>query len=115
MEKHIVGKKFKLSCIVYPQDENEREEGKHFEVMSQIVDDNQEQGLPDLARNLEFEPGTLSIFQGNQCLHRVTKCKGPTDRLVAVLCFSTRQGVRNSPKVQEMFWGRTSSEATCDL
>ena len=76
--------------------------------MSQIVFDDREQDLPPLARDLEFEPGTLSIFQGNQCLHRVTKCSGPIDRLVAVLCFHTRQGVRNSANVQKMFWGRSS-------
>jgi len=92
--------------------EDEEVHCHHFETMSKIVRDGrrEEQDLPDLARNLEFEPGTLSIFQGSQCLHRVTQCYGPIDRLVAVLCFSTRKGYKNSPKVQEMFWGRTSEE-----
>ena len=30
------------------------------------------------------------------------------DRLVAVLCFAGEPGVRNSPSVQQMFWGRTA-------
>jgi len=88
--------------------ESEANTRQHFDMMSQVVSEGDEQRPPPLARNLDFEPGTLSIFQGNQCLHRVTKCTGSKDRLVAVLCFSTRQGVRNSAKVQEMFWGRTS-------
>ena len=67
----------------------------------------EDQEPPPLVRNLEFEPGTLSIFHGNQCLHRVTKCSGDIDRLVAILCFSPKEGTRNSAKVQEMFWGRT--------
>ncbi len=62
----------------------------------------------ELIRKLEFEPGTLSIFQGNECLHRVTKCEGKLDRLVAVLCYATRSGVKNSKLVQEMFWGRSA-------
>lgn len=62
---------------------------------------------PEMAKTLEFEPGTLSIFQGSQCLHRVTKCNGDKNRLVAVLCFSTRPHQKNSPQVQEMFWGRS--------
>jgi hypothetical protein len=74
--------------------------------------------------SLRFEPGTLSIFSGSRCLHvvptahysaqctvhwvmytavtvcmQVTKVEGDRDRLVAVFCFSTRPGVRNSAKV----------------
>ena len=53
-------------------------------------------------------PGTLSIFAGNECLHRVTECKGERNRLVAVLCYGTRPGMKNSKEVQKMFWGRSA-------
>ena len=45
--------------------EDEEVHRHHFETMSKIVREGrrEEQDLPDLARNLEFEPGTLSIFQ----------------------------------------------------
>eukprot|EP00965_Chrysotila_dentata_P237726 6202083-Pleurochrysis_carterae.AAC.1 len=55
-----------------------------------------------------FTPGSLQIFHGKYSLHRVTRVLGNRDRLVAVLCFASEPGVRNSPEVQQMFWGRTA-------
>jgi len=77
---------------------------KHYEQMTKLVDGSTDQ----LVQRLEFEPGTLSIFQGNECLHRVAKCEGDKNRLVAVLCYAARPGVKNSKEVQEMFWGRSA-------
>jgi len=85
-------------------------ENWHYEMMENLVGPDGSSGgdePPKMAKTLVFEPGTLSIFQGSQCLHRVTKSTGEKDRLVAVLCFSTRPGQKNSPQVQEMFWGRS--------
>lgn len=56
---------------------------------------------------LPFEPGTLSLFHGSRSLHRVTSCHGDRDRLVAVLCFSSRPDTVNSEAVRKLFWGRT--------
>ena len=58
-----------------------------------------------------FEPGTLRIFNGSQCLHQVSKVEGEKDRLVVVFCYSNVPGVRNSPQVQELFWGRSATPA----
>ena len=66
--------------------------------MSQIVEGQNNK----LVNRLKFEPGTLSIFQGNECLHKVTECKGDRNRLVAVLCYGTRPGMKNSKEVQKM-------------
>ena len=79
-----------------------REDQELYNVMENIVD-----GTNDIAETLKFEPGTLSIFCGSRCLHEVTKVEGDKDRLVAVFCFATRPGVRNSAQVQQLFWGRT--------
>ena len=38
----------------------------HYEEMTKIVDGD----ANNLIRKLNFEPGTLNIFQGNECLHR---------------------------------------------
>ena len=62
-----------------------------------------------------FPAATLSIFSGSRCLHEVTKVDGERDRFqqswktlqsshlifrfVAVFCFSTKAGVKNSAKV----------------
>ena len=61
-----------------------------------------------LITKLSFEPGQLNLFQGRQCLHRVTPCQGTKDRMVAVLNYSPFPGMRKSKEVQEMFWGRSS-------
>lgn len=55
-----------------------------------------------------FAPGTLQVFAGRYSLHAVTPTAGARERLVAVLCYAGEPGVRNSPAVQEMFWGRTA-------
>jgi len=87
-------------------DEDKTAEYKHFNQMDKIVSGKSE----DLTKRLEFEPGTLSIFQGSECLHRVTKISGNRNRLVAVLCYATVPGRKNSKKVQKMFWGREEEE-----
>ena len=58
--------------------------------------------------DLQFDPGTLSIFRGSRSLHRVTQCGGPKARLVAVFCFAAEPDFKNSKEVQELFWGRSS-------
>ena len=78
------------------------EDDDFYDVLDRIVD-----GSDDIAETLSFEPGTLSIFCGSRCLHEVTRSEGSRDRLVAVFCFATRPGVRNSAHVQKLFWGRT--------
>jgi len=80
------------------------EDEELYEIVQKVVD-----GTEDMAEILKFEPGTLSIFCGSRCLHEVTTSYGIKDRLVAVFCFSTCSGVRNSEHVQKMFWGRTST------
>ena len=65
---------------------------------------------PIPVRTAPFAPGTLQIFAGRYSLHAVKLMHGPRERLVAVLCFATAPGVRNSLAVQEMFWGRRIPE-----
>lgn len=58
---------------------------------------------------LDFVPGTLSIFAGSKSLHRVTQVEGKVSRLVAVFTFASQPGFQNTPAIQTMFWGRSSS------
>lgn len=78
------------------------------ELLPNTSSDNTNIEAPKL-HTLDFRAGTLSIFSGSQSLHRVTRVQGACSRLVAVLTFATRPGFRNSAKVQELFWGRSSS------
>ena len=57
---------------------------------------------------LEFEPGTLMLFEGRNSLHRVTPIGGPVPRHVALLGFDTRPGVRSSELLQLIRYGRTA-------
>jgi len=76
----------------------------HFSLMESLVEGKNE----FLLKKLEFEPGTLSLFRGNKCLHRVSECHGVKDRLVAVFCYFTKPNMKNSALVQKLFWGRSS-------
>lgn len=76
--------------------------GEDFVAVRQVLD-----GDESKMRRLPFEPGTLSIFHGRRALHRVTRCSGKRDRLVAILCFASEPGAVNSDAVRKLFWGRT--------
>eukprot|EP00039_Didymoeca_costata_P008458 m.112548 g.112548 ORF g.112548 m.112548 type:complete len:193 (-) comp14092_c0_seq5:68-646(-) len=61
---------------------------------------------PPGTQTLPFDVGTLSVFAGRETLHRVKKVVGTRRRLVAVMCFSDKPGVRNSEETRLRFWGR---------
>jgi len=98
LQKPEAGGEFRLTKKIR---ERGAEDDFLYETIEAVVE-----GTDDIVANLQFEPGTLSIFSGSACLHEVTKVQGERDRLTAVFCFTTQPGVKNSPKVQEMFWGR---------
>ena len=56
---------------------------------------------------LPFTAGTLLIFGGRQTLHRVARVSGARPRLVPVLTYAERPGLKNSESVRKLFWGRT--------
>jgi hypothetical protein len=59
-------------------------------------------------RKLEATPGTLVMFEGHEALHRVSAVVGDVTRYVAVLCYKSEPGIRNSAEVQQLFYGRTA-------
>ena len=68
-------------------------------------------GDRDHVRELPFTPGALLIFGGGQTLHRVTRVGGARPRLVPVLAYAERPGLKNSDAVRKLFWGRTGTES----
>jgi hypothetical protein len=56
---------------------------------------------------LAMTPGTLLVFAGRHSLHRVSPIEGPRQRLVALLGYDTRAGVRSTPQLQMSRYGRT--------
>lgn len=76
--------------------------GEDFDAVRQVLD-----GDESKVHRLPFEPGTLSIFHGRRALHRVMRCSGRRDRLVAIFCFASEPDAVNSDAVRKLFWGRT--------
>ena len=55
-----------------------------------------------------LKAGTLNVFKGKNTLHKVTKCKGPQDRFIAVFSYYERPGVRFTKEEQIGFYGRAA-------
>ncbi len=53
-----------------------------------------------------LKAGTLNVFKGKNTLHKVTKCRGPQDRFIAVFSYYERPGVRFTRDEQIGFYGR---------
>ena len=62
---------------------------------------------PDL-KTLTLAAGTLNVFKGKNTLHRVTPCKGPRERYIAVFSYYERPGVMFSKEEQIGFYGRAA-------
>lgn len=66
------------------------------------------EGRDTSVKSLNLTAGTLNVFKGKNTLHRVTPCKGPKDRYIAVFSYYERPGVRFSKEEQIGFYGRTA-------
>jgi hypothetical protein len=66
------------------------------------------EGKDDDVKTLKLSAGTLNVFKGKNTLHRVTPCKGPRERYVAVLCYYEKPGVMFSKEEQIGFYGRAA-------
>lgn len=64
-------------------------------------------GHSDLGQHVPMEPGTLVFFEGRNSLHRVTTIEGLVPRLVALLGYDTKPGVKSSEHLQYLRYGRT--------
>lgn len=60
---------------------------------------------------LHFDPSTLVIFRGRDCLHRVTPVVGAKTRILAVLAYNDKPGVCLSEEARMTFFGRTGDNA----
>lgn len=83
-----------------------RGRGDEKSIVSAVLD-----GDRGRVRELPFTAGALLIFGGRQTLHRVTRVNGARPRLVPVLAYAERPGLKNSETVRKLFWGRTGTEA----
>ena len=58
-------------------------------------------------KTLKLSAGTLNVFKGKNTLHRVTPCRGPDERYIAVFSYYEMPGVMFSKEEQAGFYGRT--------
>lgn len=65
------------------------------------------QGDLRTVKKLPMKAGTLVFFEGRHALHRVTTIKGKTARLVALLGYDTKPGVKSSEHLHYIRYGRT--------
>ncbi len=66
-------------------------------------------GEDDAVRTLPLEPGTLNVFKGKNTAHRVTPVVGDRERIIAVLSYYERPGVRFSEAERLGFYGRAEA------
>lgn len=66
------------------------------------------EGKDNEVKTLKLTAGTLNVFKGKNTLHKVTPCKGPKDRYIAVFSYYDRPGVRFSKEEQVGFYGRAA-------
>lgn len=93
------------------------EEGGDFQYRSNLRTDTDPNydGVARLLRGedndvqtLTLKPGTLNVFMGKNTIHRVTPCKGPKERLIAVFSYYERPGVMFTKEEQVGFYGRAA-------
>lgn len=58
-------------------------------------------------RKIKLNPGALNVFRGVDTLHRVSRVKGQTERMVAIFAYFDRPGVTMTAKEQTGFYGRS--------
>lgn len=73
----------------------------HYEAVKKVV-----QGESKDISRLATPPGSLIFFEGRHTLHRVTEIAGDQIRLVALLGYADRPGVKSDPYLRRIRYGR---------
>ncbi|MCB0403263.1 MAG: hypothetical protein KDD51_00655 [Bdellovibrionales bacterium] len=76
----------------------------NYEKVSEVLAGSRE-GVVTLANT----PGTLLLFQGHNSIHRVTKIKGMTPRLIALLSYAEKADLMGTEYLRRIRYGRVTS------
>ena len=79
--------------------ENTNREKKNYDLVEAILNDQ----IP--TETLNMDEGTLVLFRGRNALHRVTKVKGNTTRMLVVLAYNTEPNISLSESARMTFYG----------
>jgi hypothetical protein len=72
-----------------------------YEQVAAILD-----GAREGVTTLPMRPGSLVLFEGRSCLHRVSRVEGRRRRLVALLSYDAKPGTCATPLLQQARYGR---------
>jgi hypothetical protein len=73
---------------------------KNYQKISDLLDN---KFSPDI---LAMEPGSLVLFRGRNAIHRVTPTKGTKMRILSVLAYNSKPGVKLSESARMTFFGK---------
>ena len=73
---------------------------KNYQNISDLLDN---KFSPDI---LAMEPGSLVLFRGRNAIHRVTPTKGTKMRILSVLAYNSKPGVKLSESARMTFFGK---------
>ncbi len=79
------------------------DESTDYEALGKFLND------PQGATRLQLSAGTLNVFRGRNTLHRVAPVLGNQHRIIAILSYFERPGVRFSTAENQGFYGRSES------
>jgi len=80
-----------------------RHDTEDFPAIAHIMD-----GAREGVITAPIRPGTLSLFQGVDSLHRVTRVTGPRPRIMLTMSFDTEPGAQFSPEIRRRYSGRVA-------
>ena len=83
-----------------PKIRNKRKRIENYARLKEVLE-----GL-EKPKSLEFLPGTLVLFKGENSIHRVTPVIGEVSRILVVLAYNSDPGISLSEKARMTFYGR---------
>lgn len=76
-------------------------DAEHYDRVGAVLDGDEHD-----VTTIPMRPGSLVLFEGRHCLHRVSRVEGEALRLVALLSYDTKPGTCASPLLQQARYGR---------
>jgi hypothetical protein len=80
---------------------------ENFDAVSKLL-----KGDRSKVATIANHPGTLLLFRGRWSIHRVTPIKGPRTRLMGLFGFDSKPGVKSSPHLYDIRYGRSKPMQT---
>jgi len=88
-------------CFEYIKNMRDADRGEmNYSGVSQVLSGERESKI------LTAQAGTLVMFRGRNAIHRVTPVQGETTRMLVVLAYNSKPGIKLSESARRTFYGR---------